>query len=149
MSHHELRRAVRAAIERMILQLSRQQGTVTADDVRRVVAIPDGIDPRIVGNAFLALKQGGWIVEIGDQHTGRPVAHSRMIRVWRLAANPARLDAWLALPVPAWDCTGDVTRPRVDMSSRGLPLRLVQRGLFDDDPETTAGGTGCPISPAV
>lgn len=109
----EERQVVRDALERSILQIATASGTVTADDVRRRVVIPDGLDPRIVGTAFLALMLDGWIVEIGDLHTIRSVAHARKIRVWRLSCDPKRVTARLAEP------------------ALQLETKPAQRGLFD------------------
>lgn len=134
MSKSELRTTVRAAIERSILQIAVRNGTVTADDVRQKVTIPPELDPRIVGAAFLALKLAGWIVEIGDLHTGRPVAHSRMIRVWRLGGDPSKIAARFAEPTP------------------DMPTKTVQHGLFDqldDAGQTNAGETAATVSPAL
>lgn len=124
MSKSELRRVVRAQVERAILQIANSRGTVTADDVRREVVIPAELDPRIVGAAFLALKLSGWIIEIGDLHTGRPIAHSRMIRVWRLGGDPSKIAARLAEPTP------------------DLPMKAVQPGLFDQLDNATEKKTG-------
>ncbi len=131
MSNRDLRRAVRAKIERAILRIAIRHGTVTADDVRREVIIPADIDPRIVGTAFLALMLDAWIVEIGDLHTGRPVAHSRKIRVWRLCGDPEKIAVRLAGP------------------STGLPTKKTQPGLFDELedplPSTNAMGTAATV----
>ncbi len=132
MTTNELKQAVRAALERAILTSARDRGIVCADDVRAQVAIPDAINPKIVGPAFLALKNEGLIVEIGSRHTHRPIAHSRMLRLWVLSEDVDRIAARLAQPAPSWP---DVRRART---------------LFDDldDNEKHAGETAATIPPA-
>jgi hypothetical protein len=129
---NELKQAVRAALERAILTIARDRGVVCADNVRAVIPIPVSIDPRIVGRAFLALKNDGLIVEVGSRHTHRPIAHSRMLRLWVLSEHVDRIEARLAQPAPSmW------------------PERRT-RSLFDDldASETNAGATTAIVPPA-
>ncbi len=100
MSNDQKRQAVRAAIGRAALSIVLRQGIVSADDVRSVVEIPPDVDPRIVGPVFLSLKNEGWLEQIGDHHTGRGIAHSRMVRDWRLKADRRRAEELVAKLAP-------------------------------------------------
>lgn len=131
MTSTEQRRIVFAAVQRAALAIVLRQGVVCADDVRAVVTIPDGIDPRIVGPAFGGLKRDGFLERIGTHPTGRPIAHGRDIRDWRLKGNrPAAEQLVAAQPMPI-----SVPRPQ-------------QRGMFDAL-EKDAGESAGTDSPAV
>lgn len=60
-------------------------GTVCADDVRALVAIPPGTSPKVVGAAFRELVADGLLSYIGSRPSKRPITHARTIKVWRLA----------------------------------------------------------------
>lgn len=53
---------------------------MSVDDVRKEVAIPEGIDPRVMGAVFL--ERDGW-KPIGFQNSKRRTCHKRPIRVFR------------------------------------------------------------------
>jgi hypothetical protein len=135
MTSKEQRRAVSAQLQRTALSIVLRQGVVSADDVRKLVTIPEGIDPRIVGPAFLALKNEGWLEEIGDHRTGRAVAHRRTVRDWRLQGDRQAAEQFVAKLPPA-------TEPAPN-----------ERGLFDSleeqTPEKNAGDSAATESPAV
>ena len=77
----ELIRACTAAALRVALD----SGAVCADDVRAVVPIPDGINPKFVGCVFRDLADAGILRRDGYQPSKRPKAHARPITLWRLA----------------------------------------------------------------
>ena len=135
MTVKEQRRIVSAQLQRTALAIVLRHGIVSADDVRQVVTIPDGIDPRIVGPAFLGLKNEGWLEEIGGHRTGRAVAHRRTVRDWRLKGDRQATEELLA------------KLPPVNSAARQ------ERGLFDslDEPtrETDAGDSAATESPAL
>ncbi len=80
---------------RALLAALLDRGEATADDVRRAVALPDGIDPVCLGTVPGELARAGIIARIGFATTARPEAHARPVSVWRLADRAAAL-AWLA-----------------------------------------------------
>jgi hypothetical protein len=135
MTSKEQRRIVAAQLQRTALTIVLRQGVVSADDVRKLVPIPEGIDPRIVGPAFLALKNEGWLEEIGGHRTGRPVAHRRTVRDWRLQGDRQAVERLAAKLSPA-------TEP----ASK-------ERGLFDSleapTSEANAGDSAATDSPAA
>ena len=135
MTLKEQRRVISAEVQRTALTIVLRQGVVSADDVRRVVTIPGGIDPRIVGPAFLVLKNEGWLEEIGDHRTGRAVAHRRTVRDWRLKGD---------------------RQATVEMVAKLKPISepaRQERGLFNslEEPmqQTNAGESAATDSPAV
>jgi hypothetical protein len=135
MTTKDQRRSVSAEVQRTALNILLRHGVVSADDVRQVLAIPDGIDPRIVGPAFLALKNDGLIEEIGDHRTGRAVAHRRTIRDWRLKGDRRATEVMLAKLSPV--CVA-VRKERTLLDALDEPLR-----------ETNAGESVAADSPAV
>ena len=84
---------VRAAQRAMLLHLLNHE-TVTIDDVRDVVTLPDDIDPCLFGPSVRALSVGGLIERVGVEQTSRAVAHARENKIWRLVDRAAAL-AWL------------------------------------------------------
>lgn len=73
---------------RAILYVLRQQDTVCADDVRRIVTIPEHIDPRVIGCAFREAARDGLIVRCGTVTTNRPKGGAHLMFVWRRAEPP-------------------------------------------------------------
>ena len=67
------------------LRVALDSGAVCADDVRAVVPIPDGINPKFVGCVFRDLADAGILRRDGYQPSKRPKAHARPITLWRLA----------------------------------------------------------------
>ncbi len=98
MSSREQRRAIVVAVQRIALGFLLRRGVVSADDIRKEIILPAGIDPRIVGPAFLAMKNRGWIEEIGDHRTARPIAHRRAVRDWKLKVAPQVAASLIADP---------------------------------------------------
>lgn len=86
-----------------VLHLLRH-GTVSADDVRQLVPIPDGISPKVTGVIFADLVADGVLRRVGDRKSTRRVAHARRISVWA-CADPVAATAWLAEhpPLPPTD----------------------------------------------
>jgi hypothetical protein len=115
MTVREIRQRVYAQTKRAALSIVLAQGVVSADDIRGVVTIPKGIDPRIVGPAINALKLDGWLEEIGMHRTTRRVAHRRCVRDWRLKAERPAAEKYLA------DHPDKKNNPRRE------------RGLFDEN----------------
>ena len=94
---------VRAAQRALLLYLLAHE-TAMVDDVRAAVALPNDIDPTLIGAAMRALAVGGLIRGDGYAQTARPVAHARPVTVWRLVdADAAR--QWLVdhpeMPAPS------------------------------------------------
>ncbi len=93
-----LRRAQRALVEHLLLA-----GAATADDVRALVRLPPGIDPRCLGTVPGPLAAAGIIRRDGYTMSARAVAHARPVSLWRLVDAGAAAD-WLAthpeLPEP-------------------------------------------------
>lgn len=80
---------------RALLKALLLTGRATADDVRAAVELPDGLDPKLFGAVPGALARAGIIEADGCVITGRPEAHARPVKVWRLADYPAA-HRWLA-----------------------------------------------------
>lgn len=59
-------------------------GTVTSDDVREAVPMPEDWDPRILGAVFRNGKHGPRFERVGYVQTRSARAHARPIAVWRL-----------------------------------------------------------------
>jgi len=83
----DLLRQHRAALVRectvAALRIALREGEVTADDVRAVVPIPPGINPKLVGAAFNDLADG-ILRRSGDRPSKRKLAHARRVTVWEL-----------------------------------------------------------------
>ena len=62
---------------RALLTHGLEHGAATADDVRRVVNLPGGIDPVCLGAVPGALARAGIIRRAGFAKTTRPTAHAR------------------------------------------------------------------------
>lgn len=81
--------------QRALLAVLLEHGTATADDVRELVELPPGIDPKCFGAAPGALARRGIIAADGFAKTARPEGHARPVTVWRLAdAEAARCWLW-------------------------------------------------------
>ena len=66
------------------IRISFEKDEFTSDDVRAIVPIPEGINPKVVGAAIAALARANLFLEVGQQKSTRPEAHARRITVWRL-----------------------------------------------------------------
>ncbi|MFH1417079.1 MAG: hypothetical protein ABII12_02170 [Planctomycetota bacterium] len=84
-----LLRGRRALLRRLLVV-----GTATADDVRDVVELPDGINPVMLGAVPAPLARAGIVESVGFVESRRPDAHARPLTLWRLANPVAALD-WL------------------------------------------------------
>jgi hypothetical protein len=80
--------------QRALLRLLLNQGTATADDVRAVVDLPPGINPKAFGAAPSLLAKRGIIAADGFTRSCRPEAHARPVTVWRLV-DPLAAEQWL------------------------------------------------------
>jgi hypothetical protein len=84
-----VRRAQRALLAAVLAN-----GTATADDVRELVELPAGIDPKCFGAAPGALARAGIIESAGFTKTTRPEGHARPLTVWQLT-DEAKAIRWL------------------------------------------------------
>lgn len=75
--HPELAKRLQA----VALQLGREKGEITADDVHEAHPIPDGIEPRVMGTAF---PKEHWVNTGRYVKSRRKVNHGRRIPVWQL-----------------------------------------------------------------
>lgn len=70
-------------------------GTATADDVRDVVQLPEGIGPKLFGAVPGELRRAGIIRRTGYAPSRRPAGHARPVIQWELA-DRQKAAAWLA-----------------------------------------------------
>ena len=84
-----VRRGRRALLEQLLLS-----GTASADDVRALVRLPDGIDPRCLGPVPGPLRRARIIRRADYMPSHRPERHASIIAVWQLADRAAACD-WL------------------------------------------------------
>lgn len=89
------REAVVRRAQRALLAVLLERGWATADDVRELVELPPGIDPKCFGVAPGPLARAGIILADGYSKTCRPTAHARPLTVWTLA-DRAAAERWLA-----------------------------------------------------
>jgi len=90
---------------RVLLQTLLFCGRATADDVRELVELPPGIDPKLFGSVPGPLARAGIIRQAGFAKTCRPQAHARPVSVWALANRQAAEDWLRANPdEPDADC---------------------------------------------
>ncbi len=98
----DLLRQHRAALVRectvAALRIALREGEVTADDVRAVVPIPPGINPKLVGAAFNDLADG-ILRRSGDRPSNRKLAHARRVTLWELGDHSAAIGRLAALTV--------------------------------------------------
>ncbi len=62
-------------------EIAQRSGTVTSDEVRLALPVPDGWDPRILGAVF---RHGTKWKRAGIARTTQSQAHARPITVWAL-----------------------------------------------------------------
>lgn len=87
--------------QRALLRVILEQGTATADDVRLLVPVPAGTDPKFFGAAPGPLARAGIIRADGYRKSTRKAAHARPNIVWKLIDRAAALQ-WLILhPAPS------------------------------------------------
>ncbi|MFO0800574.1 MAG: hypothetical protein U0804_24155 [Gemmataceae bacterium] len=82
------------AARRALLTRLLSHPTATIDDVRVVVVVPRGFDPKLFGPVARPLALAGIIRPTGYARTSRAVGHARPVTVWELA-NRAAAVAWL------------------------------------------------------
>lgn len=96
---HGLLKAHRAAfirrVQRAYLTIALERGVVTADDVREIVPLPEGVSPKACGPAPGELAKAGALRADGYTKSCRPKAHARPIAIWRLG-DASKAKAWLA-----------------------------------------------------
>lgn len=102
-----IRDARRAMLEAVLVK-----GSMTIDDVRAVVELPEGVHPKAFGAVPGCLARAGIIRQDGFAKTSRPEAHARHVAVWRLA-DPHKAEAWLAAhrPLPPLTTGQQLTLP--------------------------------------
>ena len=74
---------------RALLQTLLALGNATADDVRDLVPLPTGINPKLFGAVPGALAKAGIVVADGYRPSARSEAHGRPVQVWRLLDRDA------------------------------------------------------------
>ena len=86
---HAILEATRKAIvrdaRRALLEHALLHGTATIDDVRALVPIPPGINPKVFGAVPGPLAKAGSIRAVGFKRTDRNVAHARILTIWAIA----------------------------------------------------------------
>lgn len=82
------------------LRIALERGEVSADDVRAVVEIPDGMNPKCIGAVFLDLACDAIIRRVGFRKSARRVAHARQLSIWRIADRDAATARLAALSAP-------------------------------------------------
>lgn len=101
LSSHELLEARREKVirdaRRVLLTLLLEHGSATIDDVRDVIELPKGIDPKCFGVVPGQLARAGIIRRVCYMPSTRAVAHARPVSVWRLA-DAHKAQAWLKSP---------------------------------------------------
>lgn len=85
-------------------------GAGTIDDVRLVVVLPPGLNPKLFGCVPDDLAEARIIERVGFTASTRPAAHARPVSVWRLV-DRAAAEAWL---VANPDVPDDADEPRPD-----------------------------------
>lgn len=89
---------------RVLLMLLIDRGQATMDDVRGLVPLPDGINPKCFGPVPVALADAELIRSAGMVPSRRPEAHGRKLELWELNDRAGAID-WLRanpeLPEPA------------------------------------------------
>lgn len=86
-----LRRAKRCFLAMLI-----DGSIVSTDDVRRLVPVPEHINPSIVGDVPTGFHRDGIIERVGDFHTERPIAHRRFLSLWMIKDIDAA-NKWLEI----------------------------------------------------
>lgn len=79
---------------RALLQTLLTRDAATADDVRELVPVPPGVDPKAFGAVPAGLARDGIIRRLGFTQTSRPQAHARPVSIWGLA-DRGKAERWL------------------------------------------------------
>ncbi len=90
----KLRRDIIRRARRALLLHLLAHGTATADDVRDLVELPDGISPACLGAVPRALARAGIIGRAGYAASKRPERHAAPTAVWELV-DRAAAEEWL------------------------------------------------------
>jgi hypothetical protein len=86
-----------------LLSLVQRQETATIEDVRAVVPIPEGMNPKLYGTVPGGLASAGAIRQAGYVKGVRRESHARPIAAWK-AGNLESLYLWIAAnPLPKHD----------------------------------------------
>lgn len=102
---HGLFEAVRPKLigrgRRALIGLLLTQDEATADDVRALIEVPAGIDPKCLGSVPGSLAKAGIIRRTGYRPSTRPEAHARTLTVWALADTRKAIQWLRDHPEPA------------------------------------------------
>jgi len=79
---------------RALLEVLLRSGNATADDVRELVELPPGIDPKLFGSVPGSLVKAGIIRQVGFAKTCRAVGHARPVAIWQLV-DRQKAEHWL------------------------------------------------------
>ncbi|QDS98146.1 hypothetical protein [Adhaeretor mobilis] len=79
---------------RVLLQALLDNGTATIDDVRAVVTLPDGMNPKVFGAIPGVLARAGIVRRRTWTPTARAIAHARTVSVWELV-DSVKAQLWL------------------------------------------------------
>jgi len=110
LANHEARRCyVLLHARHAFLNYLLETGTVTADDIRGKIEIPDGVNPVCLGSVPGLFARGLMIRRCGYVESTRPAAHARPLSVWELL-NREKAEQWLTNnPLPeSGVATGEV-----------------------------------------
>jgi hypothetical protein len=118
---------------RALLEVLLRCGTATADDVREVVKLSPGINPKLFGSVPGSLARAGIIQQAGFAKTNRAAGHARPVTVWKLADRTAAL-CWLA------------DHPDLGENDRAADS---QRLLFTLNPRNEPGAAGATAAPGM
>lgn len=64
----------------LAVEVCKRQGSVSINDIRRLISVPPGVHPSVLGSVF---KRGGFSV-VGFTEANHPEAHARIVRVYAL-----------------------------------------------------------------
>ena len=67
----------------LAVQICQQQGSVSINDIRSRISIPDGMHPSVLGAVF----RGKQFKAVGFTEASHPQAHARIIRTYQLATK--------------------------------------------------------------
>jgi ribosomal protein L19E len=88
-------------VRRVACRLAQELASFDADMLwQHIPKPPQGVDPRVIGNALHGLRSDGLIERVEYRRLNAARTHGRPQSVWR-ATNPAGLDEWLRQNPPA------------------------------------------------
>ena len=88
-------------------------GTATIDQVRGIIELPEGLDPKLFGTVPGALARAGIIRAAGFVKTSRPEGHGRPVTRWELADRLAA-ERWLQTHPEVFEPNGELPEPITD-----------------------------------